>query len=349
MKWSEKKVAYASYSKKLDAPGDRRRFVFYAGERDIKFERADPQFNYDIIYLTYGCDLGAWIDYKRRNPAVKIVFELIDSYLLQDASILTAFKGLVRFFVGRESKLFFNYKSALIEIISICDAVVCSTDLQRNNLLQFNENIHISLDYFSNDIITHKKCYRTGPKIKLVWEGQPYTVANLLLLNEVLDEIKDSVELYIITDLTAEYYLGLHKVKTVNLLKRLNCNYNLIPWSRDIISAVVSNSDLAIIPIISEDSFSYNKPENKLLFFWEMGIPVLTSDTPAYKRVMDQAGLDYYCSSTEGWLQKIERFARSNESYKQGVVDVANSYISTFHSKEVILAKWDLIFESLEN
>ena len=74
------KVAYSPYSDNLDAPADRRRFVFYANEREIKFERADSKCIYDIVYLTYGCDLGVWIDYKRRNPSVKIIFELIIRY-----------------------------------------------------------------------------------------------------------------------------------------------------------------------------------------------------------------------------------------------------------------------------
>ncbi len=343
------KIGYVPYSKDLDAPGDRRRFVFYAKERGIKFERANYQCAYDVVYLTYGCNLAEWIAYKKSNPSVKIVFELIDSYLLQKSNLLTALKGCVRYVMRRESKLYLSYKSALEEIIAISDAVVCSTDLQRNYILKLNSNVHVSLDFFSNDITSHKKTHKSGSKIKLVWEGQAYTVKNLLLLNDVLDKIKDKIELFVITDPVASYYLNLYKLKTDRVLKNFKCHYHLVPWNRKDISDIISSCDLALIPITPGDSFSLNKPENKLLFFWEIGIPTLTSNTPAYMRVMNKAGLDMYCSTTEEWLSKIESFANSSDKHRQEIVDVANNYIHTYHSKEIILKKWDLIFESMQS
>ena len=344
---SEKKVAYASYSANLDAPGDRRRFVFYAKERNIKFERADTQFIYDVVYLTYGCDLGAWIAYKKRNPSVKIIFELIDSYLLQSSNILTTFKGPVRFLMGHESRLFLNYKSALNEIISLSDAVVCATEMQKNMMSRFNKNIHISLDYFKNDIKVRKNDYKIKNKIKIVWEGQPYWVKNLILLNNVFENFDFDFEVNIITDKTANYYLGLQKIETSKTLKKLKFKYNFIPWQYENISNLLADCDLAIIPIDTSDSFSFNKPENKLLFFWEIGLPVLTSNTPAYKRVMDLAGIDCYCSTFDDWQEKIKRFTDSDESQIKILVDQADSYLKKFHSKELILNKWDLLFKSI--
>jgi len=344
---NDKKVAYASYSSNLDAPGDRRRFIFYANERNIKFERADTKFIYDVVYLTYGCDLGAWISYKKRNPSVKIIFELIDSYLLQSSNALTTLKGPVRFIMGHESKLFLNYKSALTEIISLSDAVVCATDIQKNMMSGLNRNIHISLDYFQNDIKVRKKDYKTKKKIKIVWEGQPYWVKNLILLNNVFKSLNFDFEVDVITDVTANYYLGLKKIETSKILKKLNCEYNFIQWDKENISSLLADCDLAIIPIDPTDSFSHYKPENKLLFFWEIGLPVLTSNTPAYNRVMEQAGLDCTCSTFDDWRVMIERFAFSEESQKKILVDRAASYLKKFHSKELILNKWDLIFKSV--
>jgi hypothetical protein len=341
------KIGYVPYSKNLDAPGDRRRFIFYANERGVKFERANYQSVYDVVYLTYGCDLAAWIAYKKCNPSVKIVFELIDSYLFQETTLITALKGVVRYVMGRESKLYLSYKSALVQIISISDAVVCSTDLQKNHILKLNGNIHVSLDYFSDDITSRKKMHKSGSKVRLVWEGQAYTVKNLLLLNDVLNKIKDKIEIFVITDQVASYYLNLYKVKTVRVLKKFKCNYHLVPWNRRDISDIISSCDLALIPIAPGDNFSLNKPENKLLFFWEIGIPTLTSNTPAYMRVMNQAGLDLYCSTPEEWLSKIELFANASEKYRQEIVDVANNYIQTYHTKEIILKKWDSIFKSI--
>jgi hypothetical protein len=213
MNLSYLRVGYASYSQDLKSAGDRRRFIFYAKERQIDFQHADPKVLYDIVYLTYGSDLSIWIDYKKKNRSVKLIFEIVDSYLDHSNKILAAFKGIIKFAIGKESKLLFNYKSALIEIIRISDAVVCSTEIQKNSILKLNSNVHVSLDYFSNDITTYKKNYKVDSKIKLVWEGQAVTANNLVLLNDVLSKIKDKVEIYVITDTYANLYSNLYKVK----------------------------------------------------------------------------------------------------------------------------------------
>ena len=169
------------------------------------------------------------------------------------------------------------------------------------------------------------------------------------MLNDVFKRLACPIELYIITDVVASFYNKLYKVKTKKLLKNLKCNYVLIPWDQVKISEVVAGCDLAIIPIMKNDIFALNKPENKLLFFWEMGIPVITTDTPAYLRVMDQAGLDYCCATTEDWVGKIERFVGLDRYARKELVEKTNDYINRFHSKEIILNKWDQIFASLDN
>jgi glycosyltransferase involved in cell wall biosynthesis len=344
--WNGIRVAYRPYDKDCTVPGDRRRFAFYAKERNIHFEIADTSKKYDVVYLTYGCDLGRWINYKKTNPGTKIIFELIDSYLMEDAGIFTFFRGIIRYITKRESRLFLNYKRALRKMVSVSDAVVCSTPIQKEDLSRYNNNIHISLDYFSDDITKHKISYTNNGKLKLVWEGQAYTVKNLLVINDVLDKLKAEVELHIITDPVIKFPLKIFNKKTDRLLKELKCDYYLYNWTRKTFSEILSGADLAIIPI-SKTNMMRNKPENKLLLFWEMGIPVLTSDTPAYKRVMDKVGIDYFCSGEDEWLNKIRRFIDNSPDERKSIATKANIYLQNFHNKEIILKKWDAIFESL--
>ena len=204
------------------------------------------------------------------------------------------------------------------------------------------------MDYFSNDITTYKKNYKVDSKIKLVWEGQAVTANNLVILNDVLNKIKDKVEIYVITDSYANLYSILYKVKISNILKKCNFDYHFIAWDSINISREIANFDLAVIPIVSNNKFAWNKPENKLLFFWEIGIPTLTTDTPAYKRVMDTAGLNLYCSSSNEWIKKIQDFYDSDEKDKKNVAEISRAYINKFHSREEILNKWDLIFDSIK-
>lgn len=348
MNWGGIKIAYVPYQKDLVVPGDRRRFVFYANERKIKFDLGDPSKRFDIVYLTYGCDVSAWIEYKKSNPNVKFVFELIDSYLLENSNVLTLFRGVARYFLKKESAIWLDYKVALRKIVTLADAVVCSTQAQKDDMLRYNKNIHLSLDYFSNDITHHKISLKSSKKIRLVWEGQAHTVNNLLLLNDVLKELGDNVELYIITDLLIQSPLTIFDNSTKRILKKLKCSYHIVSWEKNNFSANIANADLAIIPISSDNPMMWNKPENKLLLLWEIGIPTLTSDTPAYRNVMNAAGLDLCCSTSEEWVKKIKEYANSSIEYRESLVVKANDYLHKFHNREKILNSWDGIFDSLQ-
>ena len=348
MNWDNLRVGYTPYDKGLIAPGDRRRFAFYANERRIKYEVADPLNKYDIVYLTYGCNLSFWIAYKKDNPNTKIIFELIDSYLLENTSALTLLRGASRYFQGKENRLWLDYKTALRKIISISDAVVCSTEAQKMDMVNINKNIHISLDFFSNDVTHHKSILKSKNKFKLVWEGRAYTVSNLLLLKNVFEMIGNDLELYIITDPVIKTSFNKFNKNTINVLNKLKFDYNFIYWKINSFSKEIANADLAIIPIEYNNPMMWNKPENKLLLFWEIGIPVLTSDTPAYRRVMDAAGLELYCATSDDWVRKIKEYMTSSIEYKESIVKKSKDYIVEFHNKDLILKNWDGIFNSLQ-
>jgi len=349
MNWKDIRLAYWPYHASCAVPGDRRRFIFYAKERKINFELANPSHKYDIVFLTYGCNLAKWMAYKKANPGTKIIFELIDSYLMEDAGLFTFFRGCIRYFAKRESKLYLNYKKALKKMLTQCDAVICSTPIQKENMKGLNNNIHVSLDYFSDDITQHKESFETNGKLKLVWEGQAYTVKNLLVINDVLEKLKDDIELHIITDSDIKFPFKIFDKKTADVLKPLKCTWHFHNWEKKNFSSIISDSDLAIIPITSSQKIMWNKPENKMLLLWEIGVPVLASATPAYKRVMDEAGLDFYCTTENEWVEKIRRYKNSTSDEKKVYVGKADAYLRSRHSKELLLEKWDRIFESVMN
>lgn len=105
--------------------------------------------------------------------------------------------------------------------------------------------------------------------------------------------------------------------------------------------------DLAIIPINHRDALHWNKPENKLLMLWQIGIPALTSNTPAYTRVMNSAGLPYLCHSEEEWIKKIEGYQQASATEREKDFNKTTAYLQAHHTKEIILEKWDKIFESV--
>jgi hypothetical protein len=88
------------------------------------------------------------------------------------------------------------------------------------------------------------------------------------------------------------------------------------------------------------------KPENRLLLMWRLGVPCLTSPSPAYQRVADAAGVDILCESSEIWLSKLEELIHNPNHALQEVLRGQN-YLSKMHTRQILLNKWDQVFESV--
>ena len=82
------------------------------------------------------------------------------------------------------------------------------------------------------------------------------------------------------------------------------------------------------------------KPENRLLIMWRLGIPCLTSATPAYARVSKAAGTDSICKSTDGWDSKVLQLLTDKDKAKLQV-QRGQEYLGKVHNKAILLAKWD--------
>jgi len=339
-------IGYVPHSNNLNAPGDRRRFGFYAKSKNMQFETASTKNNYNVVYITSSANISAWITYKQKNKNTKLIFEIIDAYMLNKNLSWNFFRGFYRFLQGRESKLYFNYNNIYKKIFSIADAVVCSTQAQKDFILQYNNNVHISLDYFEEDITYKKTDYTTNKPFVLAWEGLSYTVKNILVLKTVLEKF-NNVHLKIITNEEIPIVWNFKK-KTKKLFKDCKFSYQIIPWEINTFSKEIAEADIAIIPINTSDELHYNKPENKLILFWKIGIPVITSETPAYKKVFNAINYDLTCKGDKDWIDKLNLFIESKIDIKEHM-NAVNTYIDTFHSKEKFITDWDDIFESVKD
>lgn len=339
-------IGYAPYSVNITAPGDRRRFVIYAKSRNLQFEIANTNKYYEIVYITSSANISAWITYKKKHENTKLIFEITDSYILNDNLLWNFGRGIYRYFQGRENKLFFYYINIYKRIFKIADAVVCSTQVQKDYILKYNRNVHISLDYFDEDITCKKTNYKANRPFTLVWEGQSCTVKNILILKSVLEKF-NNVHLKIITDMKIPIAWNL-KRKTEHLFKDCNFSFQIIPWDINTFSKEISQADLAIIPIDMTDKLFLNKPENKLILFWKIGIPVLTSATPAYKKVFTAINYDLSCSRDTDWIDKLSLFINGEINVEEHM-KIVTKYIDTYHNKEKILKKWDEIFKSVND
>jgi len=127
---SKKNICYLSYSKSLQAPADRRRFVWFASNNNLIFSSTlNFNIDYDVLYVTYSSNLLQVLRYKKLFPNVKLIFELIDGHLV-DSSVNSYKKGVGRFLSGKNSSFTFDIRKLILKVIEKSDAVVCSSELQ---------------------------------------------------------------------------------------------------------------------------------------------------------------------------------------------------------------------------
>ncbi|MCX5712323.1 MAG: hypothetical protein NTY47_04555 [Candidatus Omnitrophica bacterium] len=361
-KFSSLRVGFVPMHDSLRHPFDLRNFIYFAKKRGISFELAGPNHNYDVVVLSPRADLSVWSRYKGQ---AKLIFLIVDSYLaISPSDIKGSFRGLAKF-IGREHKyLRLNYSRALKEMCLRSDAVVCTTPEQKGCIQEFCRNIHIILEFNSRVARDVKADYRIGNRINLVWEGQAENISGFKQIKGVLFNLskKYPIALHLITDLERKKYMN--KFKEVSILgevKRIFKNtylsnisggqaslVYLYQWNLEMLSRIITGCDIAIIPLDIHNPLMRGKPENKLVSFWRMGMPAITSATPAYERAMARCGLDLCCKDNHDWMKKLE-YLIVNSSERKTAGEQGKICADTIYSEEAYLKQWDGLFESVLN
>jgi hypothetical protein len=117
-------------------------------------------------------------------------------------------------------------------------------------------------------------------------------------------------------------------------------------WNEKTCSDIISQCDLAVIPIPLNDPLSAGKPENKLLLFWRMGMPVVVSATAAYARAMQLSGLSMACRTKNEWLEVLEKYI-IDENARRDAGQRGRVFCENNYSEEKTLELWDEVFRSL--
>lgn len=346
--WNKLRVAYAPFDPSLRAPGDRRRFAFYARARGIEFELASPDGEYDIVVLSSVADITRWNRPRRSRP--KIVYDLIDSYLaLPPTSLKSRLRGPAKFLAGEIAKPTLNYHRAIERMCSQADVVICSTAEQREMIQQFCGNVHVILDHHGELGDGRKTSYENKGTINIAWEGLPQNLTGFGQIKSALRDLQHSHNLafHLVTDLEfAQFARRFRTRRTDELASSLFHNYSLHQWDTRTVAELITACDIAVIPLDLNDPLARGKPENKLLLLWSLGMPVITSATPAYSRAMERAGLSMVCESPADWSQQLNAYANS-EQLRREAGEAGRRYVETHHARETLLERWDAVFASI--
>jgi hypothetical protein len=344
------KIGYIPQSPNLAHPADRRRLVYWAKKRGHEII-LDLDQKVDVLVLSGRADLTAW---SRKGDRAPLILDLVDGYLGKEHLWRDWTRGAGKVLTGHISGAPRTYRKIVAEACSLSQAVICETVEQRETIFPYCANTHAILDFHEEfPMLAYRGANANENFPSLLWEGMPFTAKGLLLLQETFLEVSKTqpIRLDMVTDLTYPLFLGKYCYRgTENILgdipRILGDRFTLTKWSRDEVVATAKKSHLAILPLDPAGTLNPLKAENRLLMMWRIGLPVLTSPSLAYNRVMAQTELDGICSTPGEWRQKVVEMIQSPE-LRQRSVERGQQYIRDTHSEKLVLEAWDRLFESV--
>jgi hypothetical protein len=345
------KIGYWPLSESLLAAGDRRRLVFWANARGHEIVR-DLNQKVDVIVASENSDFNASHFTKKSIP---IIFDLVDAYLSPLSPYDDFARGVAKHFSGQISGEVKAFSHHVRDFCKMSNAVVCSSPEQQELILQHNNNSHVVLDSHEEIPFVESVCNQEPKKNGrgILWEGQPATIRGVKTVYPVLAKLAKSNDLNFNFVTDEIYYQFLNKYlkrNTSKLLKKdlpeLTNRIKVTPWSPSALIESARNSSAAMIPIDLNVPMQRLKPENRLLIMWRLGLPCLTSPSPAYSRVSHKAGVTAICRTSEEWSENITRLL-SEPQYAHNEVAAGQLYLRENHNKTLLLKKWDLVFESV--
>ena len=343
------RIGYQPLSSDLSQPGDRRRVVFWAKHRGHEIVTDLSQAT-DVILLSEKADLNT---FPRKAMRAPIVFDLIDAYLAPENRTKDWLRGASKVMNGQISGTPKRFTKFVEELCTQSDAVICSSPEQQETIRPFSSNVHVILDSHDELPMLPFSKYDNKTLQRILWEGMPATIRGLAQIDDAISSIgeRKRIELGLVTDET--YFLFMNKYiqrdttsLITSILKSANSFSNLVPWSIKNLTEQASASDLAVIPINLSIPIQYLKPENRLLIMWRLGLPCLTSPSPAYLRVAKKAKVDSICNSPTEWLSKISEVIENRDLAEENAT-LGQAYLKEFHNTDRLLERWDRAFESV--
>jgi glycosyltransferase involved in cell wall biosynthesis len=342
------RIGYVPYGRDLIQPADRRRFPYYADARALEYELATPEGDYDVVVVTPRADLDAWTRY--RPGRAKVVFDIVDSYLdIPRTAVKQALRGPAKFAAGEARTPFFSWRRALERILQRADAVTCATPEQATSIGRFCSNVHPILDFQTRMITAVKEDYRAEVPLNLVWEGLGENARWFSEIHAPLAQVAAERPL-VLNLITAPRFKQISQRfwtrDTASIVRRHFSDVRVHEWTEGTVARIATRFDVAVIPLPLDRPLERGKPESKLASFWRMGLPVVTSATPAYTRVMATAGEPYACATEADWARALSRLTADADE-RERTARAGRAYAESSYSDERLAAAWDAVLASI--
>lgn len=345
------RIGYWPLSPSLNSAGDRRRLMFWANVRghDVVTDRAQ---RVDVIVASENSDFNSAYFAQKNVP---IIFDLVDAYLSPLNDFEDFARGIAKKFSGQISGGIKPFSHHVRDFCLNANAVICSSTEQEKLIMEYNANTHVILDSHEEVPFVNQTKPRASLSAshRILWEGQPATIRGIRLISPALQELSKKLPLNLDFVTDESYFKILNKFLKRSTLRVLQKDLSeirnlvkVIPWSIDNLIECGEASTIAMIPIDLDIPMQKLKPENRLLIMWRLGLPCLTSPSPAYVRVSQQAGVIAACNTTEEWVENLDRLL-TDPGFAFNEIVAGQNYLREYHNQKILLEKWDNAFQSV--
>jgi glycosyltransferase involved in cell wall biosynthesis len=205
-----------------------------------------------------------------------------------------------------------NIQKRLKDTISLCDKLIVSTQPLKDAYKKYNSNTHVVANYLKRDIWFNLKSQKNqGKKPRVGWAGSPLHVGDLLIIKDVVKELKNEVEWV---------FMGLYPQGCKDYIHEFHPSVSLYEYPKKLSTL---NLDLALVPL-EINNFNDAKSNLRVL---ELGIlkwPLICSDAYPYR----DAPVSIVKNSTKAWVKEIRKkisnldtLEKEGEVLRQWVVD----------------------------
>lgn len=309
----------------------------------------DPAAPPAVVFLATTADVTAWAKVPRTT---RLVYEVIDSYFTvprQPAANMG--RGALKWLTRGTKHLALDYRAAMERMCRRADAVICSTEEQRQTIVRWCPNVHIILDWHGDDGDCVKRSHAMQHPQSLMWEGLPYTLGALREVADAVRAIRRDQELRVdlVTDAEfRQYAQRFRRRSSGEVAARIVGDHVLHPWSSATLRAVAAVTDLAIVPVDRSSPFAMGKPENRLLLLWRMGQCVVATRTPAAERAMRMAGTEQaLCDGPDDWNRTLRRLLADPEERAE-LARRGRQHALRVGDRDRLLNAWDRVLDSLD-
>ena len=351
-KLQQLRFGYVPYAPEAKSPGDRRRFPAIAQKLGLRWELYRDDAEYDVLFVSSNGDLPYF--HRLPRPGPKLCFDMVDSYMAVSTwDPKNLVRGAGKWANGSHSKLELSYRRTLEAICRRADLVVCATPEQQETMVKFCPNTHPILDFHEELGALPASSPPPGDnRFHLFWEGLGLTASQFGAVREALHVVNRDfpLVLHVVSDLKYRpINLPVPKIDTSRLVRKQlgELPFYLYEWNPTAVRALASSCHLGLIPLYLDQELFANKPENKLLIMWRLGLPVVVSATPAYTRTMAAyGGPNWACRTTEDWIDAL-RGAFSNTAVRERAASLGQRYAETEHGEEALRLRWTWALSSL--